>query len=133
MPVSVGFFSESLIFCMRKSDSLMKKSESLLWLFCHEQWKPIPHSHSFVKSDREQSTLGHKKGEKHTKIMFFPANRTFFFKAICSNMNKSLTSLFLKKSKAICSHFCKEGQERFTHSRSFIKSFKSDSLTVTLF
>ena len=51
----IGFLSDSLIFCEQKSDSLMKKSESPLSLFCHEQPERIPHGRSFVKSDRSES------------------------------------------------------------------------------
>ena len=46
-------FFDSLIFCERKSDSLMKKSKSLPSLFCHDHEQPerIAHGRSSVMSD----------------------------------------------------------------------------------
>ena len=44
------FSSNLLVFCERKSDSLLKKSESLPFLFFHEQPEQITHGHSFVMS-----------------------------------------------------------------------------------
>ena len=37
----IGFSSESLVFCERKSDSFVKTNESLPLLFCHEQRERI--------------------------------------------------------------------------------------------
>ena len=51
----IGFSSDSLVFCEQKSNSLVKKSESLLSLFCHKRWEQIVHSFSFVKSDGSYS------------------------------------------------------------------------------
>ena len=47
--------NESHIFCKWKSDSLVKKSESLPLLFCHEQREGIAYGSSFVKSHRSNS------------------------------------------------------------------------------
>ena len=50
--------------------------------------------------------------------------------------NEKITDVaFLKSDKNdfSCSLFCKEQRERFAHSRSFVKSYESDSLTIALF
>ena len=73
----IGFLSDSFVFCGRKSDSLLKKGESLPLLFKKE--RPS-------KEKREQFALGHEKGEncqKHKKNSFFSS--------------ESLTSLFCKE------------------------------------
>ena len=51
----IGFSSDSLVFCEPKSYSLVKKSESLPSLICHEQPERIVHGCSFVKSDGSES------------------------------------------------------------------------------
>ena len=78
-----GFSSKSLLFCEPKSDSLLKKSKSLLSLFCTEQQERFAHSHSFEKSEsllslfkkeqlseeqRERFALGNKKGKSSEKL-----------------------------------------------------------------
>ena len=60
----ISFSSDSLVFCERKSDSLMKKRASLPSLFCHEQPERIAHSRSFVKSDRSESLKSLFKKER---------------------------------------------------------------------
>ena len=84
---SMVFWANCLLFV---SDSLMKKSKSLLLLFCHEWRERIAHSHSFVmsdwaKSNGSDSLLGIKRGKNvkkndknRWKIRFFQANRLFF-------------------------------------------------------
>ena len=50
--------------------------------------------------------------------------------------NEKITDVaFLKSDKNdfSCSLFCKEQRERFAHSRSFVKSYESDLLTIALF
>ena len=77
----IGFSSDLLVFCERKSDSLVKKNKSIQSLFCHERPEWITHSRSFVKSHGskmlksllkkermseerwEQFALGYKKGK----------------------------------------------------------------------
>ena len=41
----------------RKSDSLTKKSESLLSLFCHQRPERVAHGCSFVMSDLSESLM----------------------------------------------------------------------------
>ena len=47
----IGFSSDVLVFCERKSNLLVKKSESLQFLFCQEQPEPTAHDRSFVMND----------------------------------------------------------------------------------
>ena len=49
------WFFQQLIFCERKSDSLMKKSKSLPPLFCHERPEQITHGCSFIMSNLRES------------------------------------------------------------------------------
>ena len=55
----IGFSSKSLIFFEPKSDSLVKKSEPLPLLFCHEQPEQIAHGRSFVESKEQQEQFAH--------------------------------------------------------------------------
>ena len=81
------------------------------------------HSRSlFCKERQEWFTLGHKKGKNSEKLLKHMTNVNFFeriarfWEPIAQITSKSLMSLFFT--------------ERFTHDRSFVKSDKSDSLTV---
>ena len=51
----IGFSSNSLVFCEQKSNSLFKKRELLLSLFCKERRERIAHGCSFVMSDLSKS------------------------------------------------------------------------------
>ena len=46
----IGFSSDSLVFCERKSDLLVKKSESLPPIFCNERPEQIALGRSFLNS-----------------------------------------------------------------------------------
>ena len=72
----VSFSSESLVFNERKSDYLLKKSESLPSLFCKEQF-----------------ALGTKKGE---------SSESRFARI----MSESLTWLFFKERRELFTHGC---------------------------
>ena len=129
---SVGnLISNSLVFCERKSESHVKKSKSLLSLFCH---KRIAHSRSFVKIDgsewlmvallfratwvipswsifkklqlsdsqREQFTLWHKKGE------------------YCQKHTKNTILLLLLL--LLYTKYYTRFWERIAHSRSFLRA-----------
>ena len=68
------FFQRIACFCVRKSGSLMKMSESLLWLFCHEQPERITHSHSFKERlieerPQEPFALGLNTAENQIKTV----------------------------------------------------------------
>ena len=89
-------------------------------IFCKEQWEQFAHSHSFEKSDESESLPYLFKKERH------------------SEERREQLALGPKKGKAvnqeqITSLFGKEWQERFAHSHCFVKSNKSDSLTVPVF
>ena len=94
----ISFLSDSLIFCKRKSDSLVKTSKLLPLLLCRERHEQIAHGHSFVKSDGSKSlkslfkkermskeqqelfALGHKRGKtvkNIRKIRIFLGIRSF--------------------------------------------------------
>ena len=117
----IGFSSNTLVLCERKSYSLMKKSELLPSLFCHERPERITHGRSFVKIDgseslkvlfkkeqmskewREQFPLGHKKGKncyKQMKNTNFLSNSLVFCERFAQIMSKSLTALFYKEQFA---------------------------------
>ena len=65
----IGFSSKSLVFCEQKSDLLVKKSESLPSLFCHEQRGEIAHGPSFVKNDGSDpaALLSRATSKNHTR------------------------------------------------------------------
>ena len=114
----IGFSSNTLVLCERKSYSLMKKSELLPSLFCHERPERITHGRSFVKIDgseslkvlfkkeqmskewREQIPIGHKKGKncyKQMKNTNFLSNSLVFCERFAQIMSESLTALFYKE------------------------------------
>ena len=86
----------------------MKMSESLLWLFCHEQPERITHGHSFKErliEERPQEPFApglntaenqRKTVKKTYKKYVFLANRSFFE----SHSLESLTLLFFKEIKS---------------------------------
>ena len=95
-----------------KNDSLVKKSESLLPLFCHKRHGQIAHGRSLVKNNasksdkslwanewRERFALGQKKGkycQKHTKnTNFLSDSLVFLSNSLDSRANHSHGS-FLK-------------------------------------
>ena len=61
------FLAIRSFFCEWKSDSLVKKSESLLSLFCHERPERIAHGRSFVKSYGTESLKSLFKSERMSK------------------------------------------------------------------
>ena len=114
----IGFSSNTLVLCERKSYSLMKKSELLPSLFCHERPERITHGRSFVKIDgseslkvlfkkeqmskewREQFPLGHKKGKncyKQMKNTNFLSNSLVFCERKSGLLSKKSESLFKKE------------------------------------
>ena len=83
----MSFLSKSLVFCERKSDSLVKKSKSLPSLFSHERSERITCGCSFVKSDRSylRSLFCKEQGER------FAEGRSF----VKSDGSESLTVTLL--------------------------------------
>ena len=51
----IGFSSDSLVFCVQMNDLLVKKSEALPSLFCHERPERIAPGRFFVKSNVRES------------------------------------------------------------------------------
>ena len=95
----VCFFTDSLVVCERKSNSLVKKSESLLSLFCHERPERIAHGRSFVKIDGSESlkslvkTLIYKD-VCNVHIWYSNFKWLFLFKFLCTKILKQLVLPF---------------------------------------
>ena len=85
----ISFSSNLVVFCERKRDSHMKKSESLPSLFCTEQMS---------KERREQFDLNHKKGkncQKQTKNMNFSSDLLVFASNLLESRAKHLLYIAL--------------------------------------
>ena len=115
---SLVFRVNLLFFCEQKSDSLVKKSKSLLSLLCHEWPEQNAHGRTFVKSDKSEllptllkkrvteqratgaiCSVGIKKGKlwktvKNTQKICFFKWIACFLKAIHSN-HKQITGIAL--------------------------------------
>ena len=117
------------------------------WLFfCTRELRANGFHHSWKNCDGAKSfgsnlLLGLKRGKTVKNCQKHGDNYTFFqwiagfFKVKEKITSESLTLSYLKSGKnhLLSSIFCKERREWFSHGGSFIKSDKSDSLTVTLF
>ena len=119
----IGFSSDSLIFCEQKSDSLVKKSEWLPSLFCHERPETIAHGCSFVKSNGSESlkTLSEKEPMIGGSDLLLGIKRGKFVKNI---QKYEFFKRFARSLQAICSFFASDSLEsQANHShRSFLKS-----------
>ena len=54
----MGFLSDLLVFCERKSDVFVKKSGSLPSLFCHERPNQIAHGRLKKRANEQRATGG---------------------------------------------------------------------------
>ena len=137
----MGFLSDLLVFCERKSDVFVKKRGSLPSLFCHERPNQIAHGRfkkksKWAKSDGRDSLLGIKRWKTVKNIQkyeFFSASLVFGSNSLESQANHSHSS-FLKSAESdlLTLLFCKERCEWIAHGHSFVKSDMSESLTVAL-
>ena len=138
MGIRLSFTSNLLIFCERKSDLLVKKSELLPLLFCLQQPEQITHSHSFVKRYMSKllKTLFKKERmsqERWERFALWPINGEKlskmykqFFERFKSRANHSHCS-FLKsdKSDSLTLLFCNERHEPIAHGRSLKRAILS--------
>ena len=121
--LGIHSFPHSLIFCEQKSDSLVKKSEWLPSLFCHERPETIAHGCSFVKSNGSESlkTLSEKEPMIGGSDLLLGIKRGKFVKNI---QKYEFFKRFARSLQAICSFFASDSLEsQANHShRSFLKS-----------
>ena len=140
----IGFLRELLVFCEWKSDS-----PTVPLLSRATRANPSGHylkksdwaKRNWAKSKGSDLILGIKNGKSSKKLpkmyktIIFCSNRLLLI-AICSNQEWiTHVVLFYRVARAICSQslFCYERPEQIAHGCSFVKSDKSNSLTVAHF